>query len=170
MSDPLSGAVFVQTNDAADNAVVVFPRAEDGSLSRLGAFSTGGRGNGTPHLPSQGSLVPAVNGTRLLVANAGSDDVSVFAVAAAGLSLTDRVPSGGSTPRSVAAHGDLVYVLNAGGDGPGNVSGFRLTDEGAWKRSPVPTGRSAPTRPTARRSPSIRVAPHSSSPSASRTG
>jgi 6-phosphogluconolactonase len=130
MSNPLSGAVFVQTNDAETNAVVGFARADDGSLSDLGTFATGGRGNGTPHLPSQGSLVATGDGTRLLVANAGSDDISVFAVSADGLALADRVASGGSVPRSVAAHGDLVYVLNTGGDGAGSVNGFRLQSDG----------------------------------------
>jgi 6-phosphogluconolactonase len=127
MSNPLSAAVFVQTNGADHNAVVAFARAEDGTLSSLGTFPTGGRGTGTPHLPSQGSLVLAEAGSRLLVANAGSDDVSVFAVSGDGLALASRVPSGGETPRSVAVHDDLVYILNAGS---ANVSGFRLAADG----------------------------------------
>jgi 6-phosphogluconolactonase len=130
MSTPSSGAVFAQTNDDAANAVVAFARAEDGTLSRLDSFSTGGRGNGTPHLPSQGSVVLAAGGTRLLVANAGSDDVSVFAVSGDGLALVHRAPSGGAVPRSIAAHADLVYVLNTGGEGPGSVDGFRLQESG----------------------------------------
>jgi 6-phosphogluconolactonase (cycloisomerase 2 family) len=131
MSNALTGAVFVQTNDADANAVVVFERRADGSLARLGTHATGGLGNGTPHLPSQGSIVVAAEGSRLLVANAGSDDVSVFAVSGDGLVLLDRVSSQGKAPRSVAVHGDLVYVLNAGGDGPGSVTGFRLAADGA---------------------------------------
>jgi len=130
MSTPRTGAVFAQTNDAAANAVVAFARAEDGTLSRTDSYPTGGLGNGVPHLPSQGSVVLAAGGTRLLVANAGSNDVSVFALSGDGLALVDRTPSGGTTPRSIAAHGDLVYVLNAGGDGPGAISGFRQQQNG----------------------------------------
>src|SRR5439155_1840371 len=87
MSTPRTGAVFAQTNDAAANAVVAFPRAEDGTLSRTDSYPTGGLGNGVPHLPSQGSVVLAAGRTRLLVANAGSNDVSVFALSGDGLGL-----------------------------------------------------------------------------------
>ena len=123
MIDLRSGAVFVQTNDADSNAVVAFGRDSDGRLSTAGTFSTGGRGNGTPHLPSQGSLV--ADGGRLFVVNAGSDDVSVFAIEAGGLKLLARSSAAGSGPRSVAVHGDLVYVL--GHDG---IAGFRLAADG----------------------------------------
>src|SRR5438067_1792989 len=105
--DTLEGAVFVQTNDAGANSVLAFARNGDGGLSPVGSYATGGRGNGTPHLPSQGSLV--VSGRRLFVANAGSDDVSVFDIGTDGLSLVGVTPSGGSSPRSIAVHGEVVY-------------------------------------------------------------
>ncbi len=108
----MDGFVYVQTNDADHNEVVVFGRKEGGSLERLSGYSTGGKGSGAPQLPSQSSVVLA-NG-RLFVTNAGSDDVTVFAVDGEELKLLDRVPSGGSTPRSVAVHGDRVFVLNTG--------------------------------------------------------
>jgi 6-phosphogluconolactonase (cycloisomerase 2 family) len=124
----MDGFAYVQTNDADRNEVVVFGRKEDGSLERLSGHSTGGKGSGAPHLPSQSSVVLA-NG-RLFVTNAGSDDVTVFTVDGEELKVLDRLPSGGSTPRSVAVHGDLVYVLNTG-DEP-NVS--RLG--GSWVMLP----------------------------------
>src|SRR5712691_573287 len=99
----MNGFVYVQTNDADQNEVVVFERAGDGSLDRLGAYFTGGTGSGEPHLPSQSSVV--LSGDRLFVTNAGSDDVTLFAVDGVQLRLLDRVPSGGSTPRSVSVHG-----------------------------------------------------------------
>jgi 6-phosphogluconolactonase (cycloisomerase 2 family) len=108
----MDGFVYVQTNDADHNEVVVFGRKEDGSLERLSAYLTDGKGSGAPHLPSQCSVVLADG--RLFVTNAGSDDVTVFAADGDELKLLDRVPSGGSTPRSVAVHGDRVYVLNTG--------------------------------------------------------
>jgi len=57
------------------------------------------------------------------VVNAGSDDVSLFAVEEGGLALTDRVASGGATPTSVAVREDLVYVLN---NGTPNITGFTI--------------------------------------------
>ena len=75
--------IYVQTNDAERNQVVAFDRAADGKLTAIGHFDTGGRGSGTPHLASQSSVV--VNGDRLLVTNAGSDELSLFHVTADGL-------------------------------------------------------------------------------------
>jgi 6-phosphogluconolactonase (cycloisomerase 2 family) len=58
------------------------------------------------------------------VVNAGSDELSLFAVENGGLELTDRVASRGATPTSVAVSGDLVYVLN---NGTPNIAGFRIS-------------------------------------------
>ena len=121
----MSAAVYVQTNDAADNEVLAFRRSDDGGLAPLGRYSTGGRGTGDPHLPSQSSIVLDDDGRRLLVVNAGSDELSVFAVEPDGLRLARRVGSGGSKPTSVAVRGNLAYVLN---NGTPNVCGFRLDD------------------------------------------
>jgi 6-phosphogluconolactonase len=117
-------AVYLQTNDAEKNEVVAFRRQGDGKLSPLGSYATGGRGSGKPHLASQSSIV--VGGDRLLVVNAGSDDVSLFGLEAGGLSLLDRASSGGSQPTSVALHGSLTYVLNAGGEP--NAFGFTIDE------------------------------------------
>jgi 6-phosphogluconolactonase len=121
-----TGAVYVQTN-AAPNEVIVFRRADDGSLDRIGSVATGGDGDGSPHLQSQGSVTLTGDERHLLVTNAASDDLSVFSVAADGsIELRERVHTG-STPRSVAERDGLVVVLNTGE--PGLVS-FRLNAEG----------------------------------------
>jgi len=125
MKQQAGGFVYVQTNDADHNEVVVFARRAGGALERLDSYLTGGKGSGEPHLPSQSSVV--LDGDRLFVTNAGSDDVTVLTAAGDNLALLDRVGSGGSTPRSVAVHGDRVYVLNTGGEP--NVSGFELDDD-----------------------------------------
>jgi 6-phosphogluconolactonase len=125
MKNEQAGAVYVQTNDAEANEVVAYGRSADGALQRLGSFGTDGRGNGMPHLPSQSSVVLSGDGRWLLVANAGSDDVSLFAVESGGLRLADRAASGGSGPTSVAIHDDLVYVLN---NGSASIDGFRVSD------------------------------------------
>jgi 6-phosphogluconolactonase len=121
----MSPAVYVQTNDATDNEVIAFSRTQDGALAPMGRYSTGGRGTGVPHLASAGSVVLSDDGRWLVVVNAGSDEVSLFAVQGDGLRLADRVRSGGSKPTSVAVSGALVYVLN---NGTPNISGFNLTD------------------------------------------
>jgi 6-phosphogluconolactonase len=119
------GFVYVQTNDADVNEVVAFVRGTDGKLDRLGAYPTGGKGSGTPHLPSQSSVV--LSGGRLYVTNAGSHDVTVFAVDDDQVAPLDRAASGGTAPRSVTVHGNRVFVLNTEGDA--NVSGFVLEDD-----------------------------------------
>jgi 6-phosphogluconolactonase (cycloisomerase 2 family) len=113
--------IYVQTNDAERNEVVAFDRNADGKLTAIGHFDTGGRGSGTPHLASQSSVV--VNGERVLVTNAGSDELSLFRVTGGGLELESRVPSGGNHPTSVAAHAGIAYVLNNGSPG---IAGFSL--------------------------------------------
>src|SRR5262245_19681178 len=56
-------AVWVQTNEVSGNRIVVYDRADDGTLSQAGTFATGGNGGvATPgtesdRLASQGSLV-----------------------------------------------------------------------------------------------------------------
>jgi len=40
----MSAAVYVQTNNATENEVIVFGRAEDGALAPVGRYSTGGVG------------------------------------------------------------------------------------------------------------------------------
>jgi 6-phosphogluconolactonase (cycloisomerase 2 family) len=119
--------VYVQTNDAERNEVIAFDRGGDGRLSLLGSYDTGGRGTGKPHLASQSSVVLSDDSSRLLVANAGSHEISLFAVETDGLRLAGRIASGGSAPTSVAVRGDLVYVLN---NGTPSISGFRLEDDG----------------------------------------
>src|SRR5215470_5066666 len=131
-----AGAVFVMTNAADRNEIIAFKRNADGSLQQGHKFSTGGRGSGgvIDPLGSQGSLTLTQDHSLLLAVNAGSGDISVFRVHGAMLSLTDRVPCGGSEPVAIAQHGNLVYVVNAGGSS--NVTGFRLEQNGRLK--PIP--------------------------------
>jgi 6-phosphogluconolactonase len=126
MNDTAPGAVYVQTN-AAPNEVIAFHRAADGSLDRMSSVPTGGDGDGSPHLTSQGSVVLTGDGRHLLVTNAATDDLSVFSVATDGsIELRECVRTG-ATPRSVAEHEGLVIVLNTGEPG---LASFRLDAEG----------------------------------------
>jgi 6-phosphogluconolactonase len=125
-----AGAVFAMTNDADNNEIVTYKRNTDGSLAEGRKFSTGGRGSGgvTDPLGSQGSLVLNSDGTILMAVNSGSGEVSVFRVSGSSLLLVGKTPSLGSEPVAVAARGNLVYVLNAGGTA--DVVGFRLGGNG----------------------------------------
>jgi 6-phosphogluconolactonase len=117
--------IYVQTNEP-ENRVLAFRREEEGSLTPLGDYATGGAGDGVPHLTSQGSVVLAGDGRHLLVTNAGSGDVAVFAVGTDGLELVHTVATG-SAPKSVAEQRGLVYVLNTGEP---SLTGFRLGESG----------------------------------------
>jgi 6-phosphogluconolactonase len=120
------GAVYVQTN-AVPNEVIAFRRTGDGSLDRIGSVATGGEGDGSPHLQSQGSVGLTRDGRYLLVTNAASDDLSVYSVAADGsIELRDRVHTG-ATPRSITEREGLVVVLNTGEPG---LASLRLDAEG----------------------------------------
>lgn len=131
----VEGAVFVTTNGANGNEVKAFSRSADGSLSPLGTFATGGTGIGGvgDPLTSQGVAALSPDHKFLFVANAGSNDVSVFRVKKDGLKLVDRQSSAGVFPVSVVATDDALYVLNAGSNGVGifsySVSG-NLTSRG----------------------------------------
>ena len=143
-AEPHAGAVYVASNEATGNRILQFNRDENGALTPAGSFPTGGLGTGGG-LGNQGGLVLAGDGEWLLAVNAGSNDISVFVVdsEAGTLRLTDRKPSGGQHPISIASKNGLMYVLNAGG-GVGasdNISGFRLTGHG--RLVPIP-GSTAP--------------------------
>jgi len=126
------GAVYALTNQASGNAVAIFARGADGSLTWQSNVATGGSGAGSG-LGSQGALALSNDGRWLFAVNAGSNDVSAFQVTTSGLSLASRVGSGGVRPISLTVHGGVVYVLNAG---DGNISGFRVSTDGAL--APIP--------------------------------
>ena len=114
--------VFIQTNEADANRIVAFERAADGRLAARTTVPTGGRGDGRPHLTSQGSIVLTADGRYVLVTNAGSNEVSLL-TGGTQPEVLAVVPSEGEAPKSVAEHNGLVYVLNTG---DASLVGFRL--------------------------------------------
>ena len=125
-------AVFVQTNAPAGNAIVVYDRSHDGTLTLAATVPTGGNGSraiGAPSDPlaSQNSLVYDRSHQLLFAMNAGSDTVSVITVDGDELELTQVVSSGGPFPVSIGVQNNLAYVLDAGLTG--FVSGFRIDDD-----------------------------------------
>lgn len=121
------GNAYALTNSTSGNAVLMYDRAADGTLTLLGTVPTNGLGTGAS-LGSQGSLILSENGRRLFAVNAGSNQISVFKVTPGGLVLLDTVASGGSTPISLTVHQNLLYVLNAGT--PANITGFNVNQDG----------------------------------------
>ena len=123
-----NGAIYTLTNSSGGNEVLVYERSADGSLAFQGAYPTGGLGSGAG-LGSQSAVLLSKDNQRLYAVNAGSNEISAFAVSPDGLELVDVVDSGGVQPISLTTHKDLLYVLNAGGSG--NISGFNIQQDGS---------------------------------------
>ncbi len=128
-----AGSVYAMTNSLEKNEIAVYDRAGDGRLELREYVATGGHGVGNTTEPidalgSQGPLVMSPDHRWLFAVNAGSDEISVFRVRAGSLTLVDKVRSGGQFPASIAVHRQLVYVLNAGGEG--NITGFTRDHDG----------------------------------------
>jgi 6-phosphogluconolactonase (cycloisomerase 2 family) len=117
------GAVYALSNAAAGNEVLVYNRAPDGTLAFQAAYPTAGLGSGAG-LGSQGAVILSQDHRWLFAVNAGSSDISSFAVTSSGLSLVDVEPAGGLHPISLAAYDSLLYVLNDGGSG--DIHGFSI--------------------------------------------
>jgi 6-phosphogluconolactonase (cycloisomerase 2 family) len=122
------GAVYTSTNVISGNEILVYNRSSDGSLALVGSYATGGLGSGAG-LGSQSAVALSHNNHWLFTVNAGSHQISSFAVTESGLQLIDVVDSGGTLPVSLTVYKDWLYVLNAGGSG--NISGFSVEQDGS---------------------------------------
>jgi 6-phosphogluconolactonase len=124
---------FTMTNATAGNTVQAYRRSSDGTLVHFESLPTGGTGVGHG-LENQGALALSRDGQFLYVVNPGSNDLTVFRVTDSSVQLTDRVPSGGTLPVSVAEWNGIVYVLNRNGSsGPGTgptIQGFHVSTSG----------------------------------------
>lgn len=115
--------VYILSNEVSGNALLEYKRTNEGYLVLHTAYNTGGTGTGGG-LGNQGAVIYTEDEEALLNVNPGSNSISSFKVTGNGLQLKSTVVSGGMRPVSIAQHGNIVYVLNAGGTG--NISGFRL--------------------------------------------
>jgi 6-phosphogluconolactonase len=129
------GYVYVNDNTAVANTVAGFAEHQDGSLTALAGspFTVGGAGLGSG-LGSQDAIQVTRDGRYLLVADGGSNQISVLNINADGsLVAVPNSPfaSGGTKPVSIALHRNLVYVANDGVTGtPANYAGFSLNAAG----------------------------------------
>lgn len=128
-----AGAVYLLSNAVSGNAVILLPRAANGSLGAPASFPTGGTGTGGG-LGNQGALALSTSGRFLYAVNPGSDEVSAFRVGDGGLRHLGNVGSGGDQPIALAVHHRLLFVLNDG-VGP-NVQGFQIRPDGTLR--PIP--------------------------------
>jgi 6-phosphogluconolactonase (cycloisomerase 2 family) len=139
-SSLFSDSVFVMSNSAAGNSIAMLKRTPSGGLVNTGIFSTRGIGSGpgetvtSDPLGSQNSLKLSDDAQWLFAVNAGSNQISAFKVRENRLQLTSVVNSGGVYPTALTVSGNVVYALNAGGNG--TVAGFRLSRNGQLK--PIP--------------------------------
>jgi len=133
-----AGALYTATNNPAGNAVVMYTRSANGTLTKGASFPTGGVGIasqppfGFPIVDSSGSMNLTRDGRLLFVVNAGpagGGTISAFRVTNSGLQLADNSPisSGGALPISVTTHGNLLYVVN---EESSDIVGFRFTSSG----------------------------------------
>jgi 6-phosphogluconolactonase len=132
---PFNGprAVYTESNAAEGNEILVYRRGRDGDLKLWTRVKTRGLGTGAG-LGNQGALALSRDGRRLYAVNAGSNDISVFAVGGAYPVLVQKIASGGEQPISLTMSHDLLYVLNAGG--AGNITGFYVGDD--RRLNPIP--------------------------------
>jgi len=123
----LKGHVYIETNDAAGNAIIVYNQQSNGELVWASQTWSGGKGAGAG-LGSQGALTIDKTHQWLFAVNAGSNSVSSFKIQGDGsLKLTDTKSSGGIMPISLTVHGEYLYVVNSTSS---DISGFKIWGDG----------------------------------------
>ena len=118
-------SVYTISNEVDGNEVIQFNAAEDGTLTEVARFPTGGTGTGGG-LGNQGAVI-VNNRTRTLYAvDPGSNHVNRFFIFRDGsLELLSRRQTDGIRPVSVTEYEGNIYVVHAGSD---NVQGFFTSD------------------------------------------
>jgi 6-phosphogluconolactonase (cycloisomerase 2 family) len=144
----VEGHVYVDDNTSGENTIAAFDRHADGTLTPLpgSPFAAGGEGTGAG-LASQGALQLSADGRYLLAVDAGSSQISVLQIEHDGslrLASSSPASSGGEKPVTIAVHGPLVYVGNAGAS-DSNYTGFVLNPGGhlrplSGSTFPLPAG------------------------------
>ncbi|NYE62004.1 6-phosphogluconolactonase (cycloisomerase 2 family) [Duganella sp. 1224] len=131
--------LFAQTNDT-DNAVLVYVRNADGTLSAQSPVKTGGKGTngvnyfmgntvGPDALTSNHSVALSDDNRQLFVANAGDNTVSVFTInPAGGLTLLGVSGTGGIRPTSLAWNNGVLYVTHQ--QGANELGAYRVGADG----------------------------------------
>lgn len=140
-----AGAVFAMTNIAFRNEIVVFSRAANGTLTAVDRVQTGGSGKGDD-FDTRGGLTLSDDHRFLYACNAGSNEISVFAVDGTRLTLIQKIFSEGVVPESLTLHGNLLYVLN-GSVADNSITGFTVAGDG--RLTPLSNSKQALSSPIA---------------------
>ncbi|MGI9166924.1 MAG: lactonase family protein [Pyrinomonadaceae bacterium] len=128
------GAVFAMTNVTAGNEIVVYSRADDGTLTRLNhSVRTRGLGIGVD-TDTQGPLRLSNDNRFLYAVNPGSDNITVFEVDGTRLRFLQIIEAG-DQPLSLTISGNLLYVLNGSVAGNG-IRGFSIRRDGTLRPLP----------------------------------
>ena len=124
------GRLYVMTNKANGNSVLVYGRGPSGTLVQIQEAFTHGLGTGFTGDPlqSQGALALSDDGKLLFAVNPASGDLTSFIVTSAGLQFASKVSSRGALPVSVTEHAGVVYVLNQ--LGITNIAGYTVDAAG----------------------------------------
>ncbi|MEY2698040.1 MAG: hypothetical protein RL333_2178 [Pseudomonadota bacterium] len=129
-------AVYVQSNEAANNEVALLTQANQvAPLIYVASYLTGGKGDRS--IDGNQSHALASDGKHLFATNAGDDSISVFQIGRSGsLTLLTTTASRGRHPVSLAVIGDRLIVVNQGDVNPKspinpNIQGFRILSTGA---------------------------------------
>lgn len=128
--------IFSSTN-SRNNKINVFG-SNKGILEYINSYETRGRGtneNKVDPLHSQGSICISIDRQTLYVVNAGSDEITVFAIGKNNtLRYLQKISSGGKRPISIAISSKNLYVLNSGdSDTLGNITNFRILRDGTLR-------------------------------------
>lgn len=141
------GSVYAMSNKLDENTIVAYGRNEDGTLSLIGEFPTGGIGGdfdgpeGLDPLISAYSLTKTQDNQYLLAANAGSNSITAFKINGDySLTVSDIIGTNGTGPNSIAVRDRIVYVSNIDEDGnfngepdqEGSLTGFVLNRSGRF--------------------------------------
>jgi 6-phosphogluconolactonase len=119
--------VYLESNDAAQNVIIVYEQQPDGRLSKIDQTNAGGKGAGAG-LGSAGAIALDRNNELLFAVNAGSGSVSSFKIKHDGrLSLVSTESTHGQMPLSVTVHGQYVYAVNSTS---ADIFGFKVSNDG----------------------------------------
>lgn len=121
------GGVYTLNNDLAENRLFFYLRQPNGAISFVNSFATGGKGTGH-HLGSQGALAMNAARSMIFAVNAGTNQISSFAINQKKHSLLQVIDSGGLVPISLTVGRYYLYALNNGsqkGD-VDQISGFQV--------------------------------------------
>ena len=108
MARDVTGGVYVATNNADENSLIAWRQFDDGTLEKVGEYTTGGTGNGMDGgldpLGSAYGVWRSADNRNVLVANVGDGTLSSLHVEDdLTLTLNNVVDAGGAKPKATAA-------------------------------------------------------------------